>query len=144
MNDIAIEGARLPGNDFAPQALAGLIWAYRFREGYAPESLQPGEVAAALAAEDGWLWLHFNLADRLAQEWIGAFEPLPEQARKPFLTLDETLGLHTVGHVIFGVIADFHGELGEETNNIGRLRFALSDRLVISGRRRPLQSVDEI
>jgi len=144
MNDVATQNARLPGNDFVPQAVAGLIWAYRFREGYPPESLEPADVPAALAAEDGWLWLHFNLTDRLAQEWIGSFEPLPDEARKPFLSLDETLGLHSVDHVVFGVIADFHGELGEETNNIGRLRFALSERLVVSGRRRPLRSVDEL
>jgi zinc transporter len=144
MNDFATDKARLPGNDFIPEAIPGLIWAYRFREGYAPELLQPRELPAALATEDGWLWLHFNLTDRLAQEWIGGFDRLPEQARKPFLALDETLGLHAIDHVIFGVIADFHGELGEETNHIGRLRFALNDRLVISGRRRPLRSVDEI
>ncbi|MDQ0395284.1 CorA family divalent cation transporter [Labrys monachus] len=144
MDDLTNDRARLPGNFFVPEAVAGLIWAYRFREGYPPEPLQPGEVTAALAAEDGWLWLHFNLTDRLAQEWIGSFEPLPEQARKPFLALDDTLGLHAADHVVYGVIADFHGELGEETNQIGRLRFALTDRLVISGRRRPLRSVDEI
>ena len=140
----ADQGSRLPGGDCAPGGIRGLIWAYRFREGYPPEALEPDGVSAALAAEDGWLWLHFTLTDQRARAWIGQLEVLPKAARAPFLVAEEQLGLHAENDVIFGVIADFHGDLGEETNNIGRLRLVLSERLVISGRRHPLSSVEAI
>ncbi|MBP0582107.1 transporter [Labrys sp. LIt4] len=139
-----IQQQHLPGVNFVPAAIAGLIWAYRFREGYEPEPVDPRDVPAALAAEDGWLWLHFSLTDRLARDWLSSFEDLPEEVRALFLAKDEPLGLHTIDHVIFGVIADFHSELGGESDHLGRLRFALNERLVISGRRHPLRSVEEI
>lgn len=139
-----IQRESLSGVNFVPAAIAGLIWAYRFREGYAPEALDPRDVPAALATEDGWLWLHFSLTDRLARDWLSSLDQLPEAARALFLAGDEPLGLHTIDHVIFGVIADFHSELGTESDHLGRLRFALSERLVISGRRHPLRSVEEI
>ena len=121
----ADQGSRLPGGDCAPGGIPGLIWAYRFREGYPPEALEPDGVSAALATEDGWLWLHFTLTDQRARAWIGQLEVLPKAARAPFLVAEEQLGLHAENDVIFGVIADFHGDLGEETNNIGRLHTSL-------------------
>ncbi|WP_448951687.1 CorA family divalent cation transporter [Labrys neptuniae] len=140
----SIQQQRLPGTDFVPAAIAGLIWAYRFREGYAPEPIEARDVPSALAAEDGWLWLHFSLTDRLARDWIAAFEDLPDTVRAQFLATDEPVVLHTIDDVIFGIITDFHSELGGESDHLGRLRFALSERLVISGRRHPLRSVEEI
>lgn len=139
-----IQQERLPGVNFVPAAIAGLVWAYRFREGYAPEALDARDVPAALLAEDGWLWLHFSLTDRLARDWLSSLEQLPEEARELFLANDESLGLQACDDVIYGVIADFHSELGSESDHLGRLRFALSERLVISGRRHPLRSVEEI
>lgn len=139
-----IQQERLPGTNFVPVAISGLVWAYRFREGYAPEALEAGDVPGALLAEDGWLWLHFSLTDRLARDWISSLEQLPEEVRALFLASDDPIGLQAGGGVIYGVIADFHSELAGESDHIGRLRFALSERLVISGRRHPLRSVEEI
>jgi zinc transporter len=139
-----LQQERLPGMNFVPAAIAGLVWAYRFREGYAPEALDARDVPAALLAEDGWLWLHFSLTDRLARDWLSSLEQLPDDARALFLAGDEPIGLRTSGHVIYGVIADFHSELDGESDHLGRLRFALSERLVISGRRHPLRSVEEM
>jgi zinc transporter len=140
----SIRREQLPGTTFVPLTIAGLVWAYRFRQGYPPEALDTRDVPAALAVEDGWLWLHFSLTDRLARDWITAFEQLPEEARALFLASEEPLGLHACDDVIYGVIADFHSELEGESDHLGRLRFALSERLVISGRRHPLRSVEEL
>src|SRR5262245_45741987 len=44
----------------AGEALAGLVFAYRFREDGSSEQL---DVEKPPAADGGWLWLHLNLAD---------------------------------------------------------------------------------
>ena len=62
-----------------------------------------------------------------------------------FLVAEEQLGLHAENDVIFGVIADFHGDLGEETNNIGRLRLApWREATVYQGADTPSSSVEAI
>jgi zinc transporter len=50
--------------DTLPVNIPGLVWAYRF----SPESkkavrLQNSATAAELTADDGFYWLHLNLAD---------------------------------------------------------------------------------
>lgn len=136
--------ARLPGDRFAPVAIPGLMWAYRFREGYAPEPLDPREVSGALAAEDGWLWLHFSLTDKFARTYIAALGQIPERARALLLDSEERLGIDAAEDAVFGVFADFERDLDRATDEVGRLRFALTERLVVSGRRHPLRSVEEI
>ena len=81
MRKLATQQTRLLGDRYAPVAIPGLISAYRFREGYPAEELEPHEVTAALAAEDGWLWLHFALTDKLARTFIAGLDRLPEPAR---------------------------------------------------------------
>ncbi|MDQ0472979.1 transporter [Labrys wisconsinensis] len=136
--------ARLPGDRFAPVAIPGLVWAYRFREGYAAETLDMAEIPAALAAEDGWLWLHFSLTDKLARTYIAGLTQLPEPARTLLVAGEEQLGLDTAEEAIFGVFADFAHDMDGPTQDVGRLRFALTERLVVSGRRHPLRSVEDI
>jgi zinc transporter len=144
MMDHLSQHARLPGDRFAPIAIPGLVWAYRFREGYSPEPLEPRDVAEALAAEDGWLWLHFSVTDKLARTYISGLAQIPEPARALLIASEERLGIDAVEDAVFGVFADFERDLDRATHDVGRFRFALTERLVISGRRHPLRCVEEI
>ena len=142
--DLASRHARLPGVTFTPLAVSGLVCAYAFREGEAPKALEPAEVSEALAARQGWVWLHLNLTDRLARNWLAELTLLSEEARALFAATDEPLGLAGEDGTVHGVIADFQSELDEKTDTIGRLRFALGEHFVITGRRHPLQSIQGI
>src|SRR5262245_19037648 len=107
MNSLADRQAHLLGDRYAPVAIPGLVSAYRFREGYPPEVLEPGEVGPALAAEDGWLWLHFALTDKLGRSFIAKLEQLPEPARALLVASEDQLGIDEAEGAIFGVLADF-------------------------------------
>ena len=144
MNDVSTQQSRLLGDRFAPVAIPGLISAYRFREGYPAEALELHEVAGALAAEDGWLWLHFALTDKLARTFIARLDKVPEPARAVLIAQEERLAIDASEEAVFGVVADFEHDLDRPSEAIGRLRFALTERLVISGRRHPLRSVEEV
>src|SRR5262245_49764695 len=104
MSDLAARQARLVGDRYAPVAIPGLVAAYRFREGYPAEALEPHELPAAMAAEDGWLWLHFALTDKLARDFIDRLEALPPQARQHLTAREDRLGLETVENALIGVI----------------------------------------
>ena len=142
--DLASRHARLPGVTFTPMAISGLVCAYSFQEAEAPRPLEPAEVSGALAAGRGWVWLHLNLTDRLARNWLAELKLLSEEARALFAASDEPLSLAAAEGMAHGVIADFQSELDEKTDTIGRLRFALGERFVITGRRHPLQSIQGI
>lgn len=124
--------------------LPGLVWAFAFDVEGAAHRLPGGGVAERLAASDGWVWLHFNLADTRARTWIEETAPLPESARELLLEADDHLCLIAEDDTLMGVFADFRRELDHDTRDIARLKFALHRRLLVTGRRQSLQSVDEV
>ena len=128
--------------------IPGLVFAYRFREG-AAEKLDNVEVARALHEPGTWLWLHLSLSEQGARDFI-AQASIPERARALLLSDDDHLRLEPIAGGVAGVFADFLRDMDGETRGIGRLRFALTDTLVISGRwsalggiSRTLKALDE-
>ena len=128
----------------ADDGLPGLVWAYRFDDEGVALRLAGDAVAAATGDADGWVWLHFNLADSRARSWIEETAPLPEAARELLLEADDHLCLIAEDDTLMGVFADFRREFDHDTRDIARLKFALHRRLLVTGRRQALQSVDEV
>ena len=124
--------------------LPGLVWAYRFDAEGVASRLAGDDVARSLAVEEGWVWLHFNLADTRGRGWIEETAPLPEAARELLLDTDDHLCLIAEDDTLMGVFADFRREFDHDTQDIARLKFALHRRLLVTGRRQTLQSVDEV
>jgi len=75
----------------------GLVWAFRIHSDGAPESLPIDQPIPF--SHDGLLWLHFNLADARALQWLTpANLDVPAQARALLLAKDNYQQLHTVDH----------------------------------------------
>lgn len=126
------------------EALPGLVWAYGFDEDGVARALPGPQIAAAIAAETGWVWLHFNLANARARDWIEESAPLPDAAKELLLDTDDHLCLIADDEALLGVFADFRRELDRDTQDIARLKFVLHRRLLVTGRRQALHSVDEV
>lgn len=126
----------------AHSEIPGLLWAYRFREDGTVERLPEKLSQDELDRRDGWLWLHFSYNDMRAQNFIALSPSLPAAAKQTLLKADEHLSLAVTDGVAHGVFADLQRDLARDTREIGRLRFAFDDHLVISARRHPLRSVD--
>src|SRR6267154_3982568 len=72
----------------------GLVWAFRIHSDGTPESL-PIDQPIPLS-HDGLLWLHFNLADARALQWLASADlQAPVQARSLLLSSDTDHQLHT-------------------------------------------------
>lgn len=123
-------------------AIPGLVWAYRFRPDGTAENLGSHVSREECTRLDGWLWLHFSLSDERAKRFIGDFEHLPPQARETLLTTDEHVNVGISEGVVHGIFVDLQRDLGGTTDALGKLHFALDDRVVISTRRSALHSVD--
>ncbi len=63
------------------QTMPGLVWAFRMHADGTPQSLpvdKPIDIN-----DDGWLWLHFNLADARACALLPRFEDIRRKPRLP-------------------------------------------------------------
>ena len=122
----------------------GLIWAYHAAPGGLPAALAPRDIEAALAAPDGWVWLHVDLVDQRAHSWVSHACALPASARAILEGHEDGLALAHENGVVHGISADLHGEIARQSTTVGRLRFVVSERLLVTGRRHPLAAVEEV
>jgi zinc transporter len=119
--------------------LAGLVCAFRFHADGTPEELN---VDRPIAEGPGWLWLHFNLADARAYQFLSAVSGLPEPARALLVAADEHQQLHGTELSLYGILADLVCGLDGATEEIGFLHFALTESLFISSRRHTLNAIE--
>lgn len=125
----------------ATAPIPGLVWAFRIHSDGSPEILPVDQPIAF--AHDGLLWLHFNLADARALQWLTpANLQVPAQARTLLLSKDTYQQLHTVDDCVYGVISDLLRDIGEATEDTGYLRFIMTEQILISGRHHALCAVD--
>ena len=125
----------------ATAPIPGLVWAFRIHADGSPEPLPVDQPIAA--SHDGLLWLHFNLADARALQWLGpANLQVPSQARSLLLSKDTYQQLHTVDDCVYGVISDLLREVGGATEDTGYLRFIMTEQILVSGRHHALCAVD--
>lgn len=121
--------------------IPGLVWAFRILSDGKPEPL-PIDAPIDIV-HGGPLWLHFNLADARALQWLAQADFLvPEQARTLLQSKDNYQQLHAADDSIYGVISDLLREIDDATEDTGYLRFAMTERLLISGRHHALCAVD--
>jgi zinc transporter len=117
----------------------GLVWAFRIHVDGTTQSLpvdQPIE-----RHRDGGLWLHFNLAHVRAAEWLSGAK-LPAPALAMLLSRDRHQQLHASASCVYGIFADFMKRIEGASDEVGHLRFVMTERLLISGRHHALTCVE--
>ena len=107
------------------------------------------DLDAALAwlrapAPDGFVWLHFNLADAAAERWIREhlavvpefFEALHEGSR--------STRIEDANDTLVAVVNDVAFEFGFDPSEIETLWLNVDRRMVVTARLRPLRSIDRL
>jgi zinc transporter len=121
----------------------GIVWAYRFRPDGTGEPISNDKIDAALASDnDGWLWVHLALADTRCRTWIAQHAPVSELARDVLAGPDRYLRLDIIGSEIVGVLPDLQQEFAQPGEEFVRLRFVMTERILITARQRPAHSID--
>lgn len=124
--------------DAAP-AIPGLVWAFRLHSDGSPEVLPID--APIEFSHDGRLWLHLNLTDARVRSWLASAQ-LPPLARELLLSNDNFQQLHVIDNCVYGVFSDLVRDIDAATEQTGFLRFAMTERLLVSGRHQALCAVD--
>lgn len=125
--------------DSEAKALPGLISAFRFDSDGSAEELP---LEQPIPGAQGWLWLHFNLADARACNFLRSCPELPAAARELLIATDGHQQLHAEGTCVYGVFADLVCGLSGATDEIGFLHFAMTEKLFVSSRRRSLNALE--
>ncbi|MHC1943236.1 transporter [Bradyrhizobium sp. UFLA06-06] len=127
------------GSLLTREAVPGLVWAFRLHHDGRAESLPID--APIEPSHDGRLWLHFNLTDVRTRAWLANMH-IPQLARDLLLSNDNFQQIHVVDNCVYGVFSDLVRDVEAATRETGFLRFAMTERLLISGRHQALCSAD--
>jgi zinc transporter len=133
---VEVDLSRADVHDFG--VVPGLVWAFRIRDDGTAEALPLDQ--AIDHHHDGWIWLHLNLADLRAVAWVRAVN-LPAAASVLLLSRDTHQQLHAADGCIYGLFSDLVQGIEGCSEDIGHLRFVMTERMLISGRRQALNSV---
>ncbi len=95
-------------------------------------------------AVTGPVWLHFNLTDARAANWIAACDAIPPDARDLLLDHDAQARHEVAEHGIALVIGDLHHDFNGDPEGFGTLRLYTDKHILITGRRHPLKAVDQL
>jgi zinc transporter len=121
---------------------AGLVWVYHFEPDGSGKLIPGAEVNEALGSRSGWTWVHLSLADTRCRLWIAQNAPVSEFARDTLTAMDEHMRPDVIDHEIVGVVHDLQQEFSQPGENLVRVRFVMTDRLLISAPRSPAHSID--
>lgn len=91
-----------------------------------------------------WRWNGFALTDARARSCISAMTGLPEEVRESLLDSEERAFVDREQGWVFGALPDIRHRHYENAPDLGLFRFAFDGRLLITARRRPLQTIDDI
>jgi len=126
--------------DATPES--GIVWAYHFDPDGTARLVANEGVGEAIASHVGWTWVHLSLADARCRKWIGHSTFMSELARETLLGADEHMRLEVVGDEIVGVVPDLQQEFSQAGDLLVRVRFVMSERMLISARRSPAHAVE--
>ena len=117
-----------------------LVWAYRFdAEGRAT----PLDAASAFAVPpgEGWVWLHFDLADTRSAGVLERLPGLPPEALELLEDSAEMIQLAAEPEMIAGTAPDFIHGAEPDPRKMTTWRFAMEPRRLVTARRRQVRTL---
>lgn len=125
----------------AAAPIPGLVWAFRIHADGSAEPLNVDDPVNLRGT--GLLWLHFNLADQRANQWLESSDlDIPAVGKALLLSRDNFQQIHAADHSIYGVFSDLVRAIDRVTEETGYLHFVMTEHLLVSGRYHALCAVD--
>ncbi|MDQ0998659.1 zinc transporter [Phyllobacterium ifriqiyense] len=94
--------------------------------------------------DSSWSWKSYALVDVRAKRNLENDDALPEAVKETLLAAGDQYQISYEDGWLFGELPDLQHEHYGDARKLGYFRFALNEKLFISGRRYPLQSVDDV
>jgi len=91
-----------------------------------------------------WRWTGFALSDARARSAITTFPGLPPEARRCLLASGRRVYMKRSGDWLFGTLPDIHHRHYADSEELGLFHFALNRDTLVTSRKKPLQTIDDI
>jgi zinc transporter len=128
----------------------GLICGYRFADGApgVPVNLDDAETWLAGAAGEppraGFLWLHFNLGDASAQDWIRSHLDVAPEFFDALREGSRSTRIEDAHDTLVAVVNDVAYKFEFDPSDIKTLWLNVGPRLALSARTHPVRSIDKL
>ncbi len=128
---------------------SGLICGYVFEPGKAGTAIHADDMLRRLQtrqdSNDGsFVWLHFNLANVAAEKWMHEHSRLPEAFYEMLHEGSRSTRIEHANDGLIAVVNDVLHDFSFEASDIATLWLCVEQNVMISARRKPLQSVDRL
>jgi zinc transporter len=126
----------------AAEIIPGLVWGFHIGEDSIARPIR--EAADLHSPLGGWFWLHFNLADMRARNWLAAAALLPRAGTELLLSPDDMQQLVTADTCFRGVVFDLARDIDRVHEEFGFFRFVLAGPYLVTGRRKALNAAEAV
>ena len=128
---------------------SGLICGYVFERGQPGKLLHTREVLDWLQQhrterQQSFIWLHFNLSNVATEKWLHEHAGLPEEFFETLHEGSRSTRIEHADHSLIAVVNDVLHDFAFEASDIATLWLNVTGNVMISARRKPLQSVDRL
>jgi len=128
---------------------SGLICGYVFAHEQPGRPLYTKEAVEWLQSrhssrDDSFIWLHFNLSNVAAEKWLREHATLPDEFFETLHEGSRSTRIEHADHSLIAVVNDVLHDFAFEASDIATLWLNVSSNVMISARRKPLQSVDRL
>ena len=125
---------------------SGLICGFLFAADGLGTAIGGDEALAWLASapNNGFVWLHFNLAHVSTEKWLRDHVNLPEVFHDSLREVSRSTRVELDNDTLVAVVNDVHYGFAFEPSDISTLWLSASPSLVVSVRLQPLRSIDRL
>lgn len=96
------------------------------------------------AAAEGFVWLHFNLAQVSTEKWLRQHLQLSEVFYETLRDASRSTRVELDDGTLVAVLNDVHYDFSFEPSDISTLWISVSESLIVTARLQPLRSVDRL
>ncbi|HEV2572796.1 MAG TPA: CorA family divalent cation transporter [Beijerinckiaceae bacterium] len=121
-----------------------VVFAYRFDESGRASALTGCTTAELSSSARGFIWVHLNLADVRARQFLSDLEDVPAAALQAMLRSSDHQQMHHEAGVLWGVFPDLAQDFDGVRDDFAHLRFLLSDRWLVSGRHHAAHAIETL
>lgn len=126
----------------------GIVCAYRFAPGLPAQPLDAAQAQAWLAQADPpvgeFVWLHLNLSHNGAERWLAQHGQLHDSFWEALRDGVRSTRLERADQDLIAVINDVKFDFSFEASDISTLWISATPQRMVTARRQPLRSVDQL
>lgn len=127
----------------------GLVWGFLFSHGAMERSMGSAEAADWLRTCDPknsseFIWLHFNLTNTASEKWLKEHAGLADEFFEMLHQGSRSTRIELAENTLIAVVNDVLHDFSFNPSDISTLWVSVAQHLVISVRRKSLQSIDRL